>query len=285
MGDGRAPDDGMAPPWLEPLLVGRHDLVVEHRDPFWAVQRMLPADDVAALGTDGFLLGVPTTYFALVDALDTDAVLSAHALVWEPDTLAGGAWWTLVEGGWLCERPERTAGSRLRWIQSDEVAAVTGGIDLFFAQQRQARRPTTIRRRITAAVESEGVDVIDLEPIYVQWAGFPAGVHLEVGDGKTYEQPLDPQLGADLRWLGWRMPGQGNRNAWFEVVGPDAVDLATDLVVRTLTVLEGVETRRRSQRGLELMRGPASSGLIARHGDHLRVHGRAAGQQGSQPRQ
>ena len=82
-----------------------------------------------------------------------------------------------------------------------------------------------------------GSDSLDLTRGYVQWAWYPAGLHLEVGDGQDYARPLDDQVWESLRWLGWMPPDDVNRNAWFEAEGDGAAEVAYDLVTRTLSVL------------------------------------------------
>ena len=271
------PDFGIPPWWLQTVLRGPRDLVAATGDPFRAVQRLLPDDDIASLGMQRFLLGVPTTYFVVVESQETDLVISLHALVWERETLDKGAWWTLVEGGWIRERPPVSSRDRLRWLPHDDVDGVARGIEQHFVAAGRAHRPDSLRARIIASASDGTPELIAVGPVHLGWVGRAGGVSVRVGDRRPAEQPLDPMLWADLSWLGWEPPSSGARDAWFEAAGPAGVEVATDLIVRTLAMLDQAEARRRRERGLEVMRDPVSRALIEALGSPFRVDEDEAG--------
>jgi hypothetical protein len=245
---GVTPDDGMPPSWLDGLL--DPDECVLARDPFEAVLRSLPQARFPVRMRRA-MWGVPTTFFAVVDACDGHMVMSLHALVTEMEDRCGGAWWTMEDPGWVRDEPRIRPGHRLRWLALDMVGDLIVQLEGYFRRFRRACQPEALRRDMRKAMLEESAEHLDLDPGYVQWAGYPGGLHLEVGDGNLYDQPFDEALWSDLRWLGWEPPGIEERNAWFEAFGPDAPDVGADLVVRTLEVLAEARTRRRRDAGLD----------------------------------
>lgn len=266
---GFSPDDGMPPSWLEGLLDGQDQVVA--LDPFEAVLRSLPQARFP-VRLRRAMWGAPTQFFAVVDSCDSHMVMSLHALVNEMEDRCGGAWWTMEDPGWVRDRPHLRAGLRLRWLALDMVGDLIIDLQDYFRRTRRARQPETLRADMRNAMEQRCASSLDLDPGYVQWAGYPGGLRLEVGDGNDYTLPFDEGLWTDLRWLGWLPPGDEERNAWFEVFGPQAPEVGVDLVVRTHAVLAEARARRRREAGLDPrpVSFPVSRALLA-HQPELRV--------------
>lgn len=276
---GVSPDDGMPPSWLEDLLDDQDHVLT--LDPFEAVLQALPQARFP-VELRRTMWGVPTTYFAVVDSLDPSMVMSLHALVTEMEDRCGGAWWTMEDPGWVRDLPAIRPGLRLRWLAQDVVGEVSDCVQAHYLRARRARRPEALREDMRTAMQDKGVGSFDLDPGYVQWAGYSGGLLLEVGDGNDSTEPFDERLWADLRWLGWLPPEGAQRNAWRVVSGPQAPGVGADLVVRTVEVLSAARSRRRREAGLDPRPAavPASRELLARHPE-LRIGGGSPGRHGA----
>lgn len=233
------------PGWLAPLL-DDEDLVSGTgvsavRAAFAAAGIPSPEDDPTPADR------AVSTYFAMTPRYDPNEVLSFHALTAAPGR-ARGAWWTFVVDRWRSDESAAFADAdgRLRWVPPRFVASVEAQIPIAHRNRHRPDRGVdddVLRYRLARALRNGSTGSVDLAHGYVQWAGYPGGLHLEVGDGRDYTEPLDPELWRALRWLGWLPPDAEERNAWFEAEGPDAVDVALDLVSRTLTALRRAQPR------------------------------------------
>jgi hypothetical protein len=104
------------------------------------------------------------------------------------------------------------------------------------AQTPPAPAAPALHSRLTRALQEQSTGHLDLGPAYVQWAGYPQGLLLEVGDN-TSDGSLAATWAEHLGWLGWQTPDALNQNTWFRAELPDAVDTAVDLIVRTREVI------------------------------------------------
>ena len=229
------------PVWLAPLL-GPDD-VVAGPSPVDAVRQEHALDYAAAENRlEGPGDSTASHYFAMVDPDDPNRVLSFHALTpVEPDE-PEGAWWTYVSDRWV--RDPRAAfvdrSGLLRWVDAGVVGSVERQMVIaaeYRRRQQTGQDDDQLRLRLLRVLRQGGNDSIDLPRGYVQWAWYPAGLHLEVGDGQDYARPLEPEVWESVRWLGWLPPDDLNRNAWFEAEGEGAAEVAYDLVTRTVSVL------------------------------------------------
>jgi hypothetical protein len=179
-------------------------------------------------------------FFAAVDVLDRNAVLDLYSLTGPAAPGARCRWWRFEGEGWVVlDHPWTGTGpaARLRWVPSPVVPTVVAQLISHHRRSQAARSAGRLRDLLERALSCHSTDGIRLGSGYVQWAGYPGGLLLEVGDGRDFALPLDEQLWSGLRWIGWRAPDEENRNAWFQAEGPDAVEVAADLVSRTLALL------------------------------------------------